>query len=127
MRIRIAIASVVALAFLWLGAGAGEKSLHVSATAYNSHASQTEGDPRETAWGDSLHPGMRAIAVSRDLEEQGLAHGTEVQIEGLEGVWTVRDRMAGHWKNKIDIYMGNDLKAAKSWGKRKVRISWTPK
>ncbi|WP_242634310.1 3D domain-containing protein [Marinobacter salicampi] len=96
----------------------------VTATAYNSVKSQTAGDPTLTAWGDTLKPGMKAIAVSRDLIEDGLTHGTKVTIEGLPGTYVVRDKMNKRWKNKIDIYMGKDVEAAREWGKQTVTISW---
>jgi len=48
------------------------RSLKVTATAYNSLPGQTQGDPRLTAWGETLKPGMQAIAVSRDLIRMGL-------------------------------------------------------
>ncbi|MDX1598602.1 MAG: hypothetical protein R3295_08055 [Marinobacter sp.] len=103
----------------------GGNTKEVTATAYNSVNSQTKaGDPTLTAWGDTLKPGMKAIAVSRDLIEDGLTHGTEVTIDGLPGTYIVRDKMNKRWKDKIDIYMGLDVKAAREWGKRTVTISW---
>ena len=107
-------------------AGAGERDLVVDASAYNSLPSQTEGDPNVGAWGDVLRPGMRAIAVSRDLLELGLVRGTRVRIDGLAGEYMVLDKMAKRWRRKIDIYMGNDVGAARAWGIRQVRIRWTP-
>jgi 3D (Asp-Asp-Asp) domain-containing protein len=97
----------------------------VTATAYNSLPGQTAGDPTLAAWGDRLRPGMRAIAVSHDLIELGLTHGTRVQIEGLDGVYEVLDRMPRRWRRRIDIYMGTDREAALDWGKRKVRVTWS--
>ena len=102
-----------------------KRSLEVTATAYNSVPSQTDGDPNITAWGDRLEPGMNVIAVSRDLIELGLSHGAEVTIDGLPGLWVVRDKMAKHWKRKIDIYMGDDVSAARKWGRRRVTIRWS--
>ena len=100
----------------------------VTATAYNSLNSQTKaGDPTLAAWGDTLKPGMKAIAVSRDLIDDGLTHGTKVFIEGLPGTYIVRDKMNKRWEDKIDIYMGNDVKAAREWGKRTVTITWETK
>ena len=99
-------------------------SLEVTATAYNSLANQTQGDPRLTAWGDKLVPGMKAIAVSRDLIDMGLTHGVKVTIDGMSGTFIVRDKLNKRWKRRIDIYMGNDVSAAKAWGKRKVTIRW---
>lgn len=101
------------------------QSLEVTATAYNSVASQTDKDhPTITAWGDELKPGMKCIAVSRDLIGLGLKHKTKVTIEGLPGTYLVLDKMDQRWTKKIDIYMGNDIEAARNWGKRKVTITW---
>lgn len=103
-----------------------ERTLEVTATAYNSLPGQTLGDPALAAWGDRLEPGMRAIAVSRDLIALGLTHRTEVRIEGLPGTWLVLDKLHRRWKRRIDVYMGHDEQAALDFGKRQVRISWTP-
>lgn len=100
------------------------KTIEVTATAYNSVAYQTDNSPFITAFGDSLKPGMRYIAVSRDLLRQGLKHNTLVKVEGLDGTYLVKDKMHYRWRNKIDIYMGTDIKAAKKWGRRKVSISY---
>jgi len=43
------------------------QTIEVTATAYNSLAYQTSSQPNITAFGDSLKPGMKCIAVSRDL------------------------------------------------------------
>lgn len=99
-------------------------SVNVTATAYNSLAYQTSSDPYITAFGDSLKPGLKYIAVSRNLLEQGLKHNTPVKIEGLEGVYWVKDKMHSRWTNRIDIYMGVDVGAAKQWGKRRVCIEY---
>lgn len=100
------------------------KTAQVTATAYNSLAYQTSSDPHITAFGDSLKPGLRYIAVSRNLLKEGLTHNTLVKIEGIEGVYLVKDKMNKRWLNRIDIYMGTDVKAAKKWGRRKVNISY---
>ena len=105
------------------GSTSGHK-LTVTASAYNSVRSQTQGNPSIAAWGDRLKPGMKVIAVSRDLLKMGLKHNTKVKIEGLSGYYLVKDKMNKRWSRKIDIYMGTDIKAARKWGKRKVTISW---
>lgn len=103
-------------------------TLEVTATAYNSLPSQTHRHhPSITAWGDTLKPGMKAIAVSRDLITEGLTYGTEVTIEGLEGTYVVMDKMNKRWKKKIDIYMGINEEKAREWGVKKVKITWTKK
>jgi 3D (Asp-Asp-Asp) domain-containing protein len=96
--------------------------MEVVATAYNSTAAQTEGDPNITAWGDTLTPTTKSIAVSRDLIEKGLTHNTKVKIEGFEGIYVVNDKMHSKWRNRIDIYFGADVKAARQWGRKKVKI-----
>ena len=100
------------------------KSLRVTATAYNSLAYQTNSNPSITAFGDSLKPGLKCIAVSRDLQRLGLKHNTFVTIEGLDGIYLVKDKMHSRWKNRIDVYMGVDVKAAKNWGRKKVTINY---
>lgn len=99
-------------------------SLEVMATAYTSKAIETDSTPTVTAWGDTLRPGMKAIAVSRDLIKLGLSHNTKVTIDGLGGEYLVLDKMHRKWNRKIDIYMGLDRKKAIDWGKRKVTIHW---
>ncbi len=105
--------------------GAEERSRSVKASAYNSTVAQTDGNPNEGAWGDTITPGMQIIAVSPDLLEAGLGHRVEVQIEGLSGTWTVLDRTASRHRNRIDIYMGVDVQAAREWGIREVVIHWS--
>jgi 3D (Asp-Asp-Asp) domain-containing protein len=117
----------VAVIFLFAasaGANSLERTLVVTATAYNSVPEQTDSDPLTAAWGDSLAPGMKVIAVSRDLIPVGLDRHTPVKIEGFPGVYLVLDKMNKRWEKRIDIYMGNDLEAARAWGARQVEISW---
>ncbi|MEG9326729.1 3D (Asp-Asp-Asp) domain-containing protein [Salinimicrobium catena] len=100
------------------------KTMTVTASAYNSLKVQGSGNPKITAWGDTLTPGVKSIAVSRDLIKQGLTYKTPVKIEGLEGIFIVNDKMHSRWKNKIDIYMGIDREKAMNWGRKKVEISF---
>ena len=100
------------------------KSIEVTASAYNSLTYQTSSNPHITAFGDSLKPGLKYIAVSRDIQKNGLSHNTLVKIEGLEGTYLVKDKMNRRFRNKIDLYMGTDVKAARKWGRRKVKISY---
>jgi 3D (Asp-Asp-Asp) domain-containing protein len=100
--------------------------LVVKASAYNSRRGQTDASPSIAAWGDRLQPGMKVIAVSRDLLELGLRRGQRVQIDGLEGDFVVLDRMPSRWRQKIDVYMGTDVRAALEWGVREVEIRWQP-
>ena len=101
------------------------KSLRVTATAYTSHVAQTDSTPNIAAWGDRLRPGMKSIAVSRDLlTKYGLKHKQKVHIKGLDGEYVVLDKMDKRWRKKIDIYMGMNKRNAFKWGRRKVEIQW---
>ena len=125
---------LAALLALALGApawGEAERvSLNVTATAYNATHAQTDASPHLGAWGDHLdqavEPGVRVIAVSQDLLKKGLRRGQRVRIHGLKGEFVVLDKMPRRWRNRIDIYMHQDVRAARKWGRRSVKISWTP-
>ena len=66
------------------------KTIEVIATAYNSLTYQTNSNPQITAFGDSLKPGLKYIAVSRDLLKIGLKHNTPVKIEGFDSIYLVK-------------------------------------
>ena len=102
-----------------------QQSLLVTATAFNSLPKQGQGNPNVGAWGDRITPGVNAVAVSEDLVSLGLKRGTKVRIEGMQNEYVVLDKMPAKWKKRMDIYMGNDVKAARAWGKREVKIYWT--
>ena len=100
------------------------KKLRVTATAYTSSHSETDKTPYLAAWGNRLRPGVKSIAVSRDLLAMGLRNGSVVRIKGLSGTYKVLDKMNKRWRKKIDIYMGTNRKRALRWGRRPVVISW---
>ncbi len=101
------------------------RKLRVIASAYTSHVAQSDSSPFEAAWGCRLCPGMKVIAVSRDLITQyRLTNGSIVKIGGLDGYYTVRDKMNKRYTKHIDIYMGLDKQKALHWGRRSVTIYW---
>ena len=103
----------------------GKRRLRVTATAYTSHHGQTDSTPFLAAWNNRLRPGMKSIAVSRDLlTKYGMRNGTKVRIGGLPGIYRVRDKMNKRYKKRIDIYMGTDRQKALRWGRRSVIIYW---
>ncbi|WP_299598661.1 hypothetical protein [uncultured Microbulbifer sp.] len=104
-----------------------KKSMTVVATAYNSVKGQTDDDPWTAAWNNRLRPGDKIIAVSRDLEKHGLTNGAKVRIEGLPGTYTVRDRMNKRFTKRIDVWMEKDIKKARQWGKKELKIIWDHK
>ena len=103
----------------------GKHRLRVTATAYSSHRGQTDKTPFLAAWNNRIRPGMKIIAVSRDLlYRYGMKNGTKVKIAGLRGYYTVRDKMNKRYKKRIDIYMGVNRHRALRWGRRRVVVYW---
>ncbi|WP_411030790.1 3D domain-containing protein [Spongiimicrobium sp. 3-5] len=102
-------------------------TINVTATAYNSLSAQTDRTPNIAAWGDTLSPGMKCIAVSRDLIALGLKHNTMIKLDTFPGIYLVKDKMHRRWKKRIDIYMGINKGAAKQWGKRKLTLQYAVK
>lgn len=102
------------------------RKIEVLATAYNSVEEQTDDTPWLAAWQNLLEPGQRVVAVSRSLEQRyNISHGTVLAIEGLDGVWMVRDRMSARWKDdRIDIWMEDDVKKARAFGAKRLKIEW---
>jgi len=108
-----------------LARGFGKRKLRVTATAYSSHRGQTDKTPFLAAWNNRLRPGMKIIAVSRDmLTRYGMKNGTKVRIGGLRGYYRVRDKMNKRYRKRIDIYMGVNRRRALRWGRRSVVIHW---
>ena len=102
----------------WIG-------LEVTASAYNSVSWQTKKENSNiAAWGDTLKPGMKCIAVSRDLLKLGLKRNTIVLIDTFPDTFYVKDKMHRRWKNRIDIYMGNDIVKAREWGIQRLNICY---
>ena len=100
-------------------------SLSVSVSAYNSVSWQTgAGGANISAWGDTLKPCLNAIAVSRDLIKLGLDHNSKVKIEGFDSIFLVKDKMHYRWRNKIDIYMGEEISKARKFGSKKLNIAY---
>jgi len=124
MRIGPSLVALLSTAVLAAGDRVEHRARVVTATAYNATVAQTDSRPTEAAWGDRLKPGMKVIAVSGDLLDDGLGRGTKVRIDGLPGTWTVMDRMASRHANRIDLFMGYDVRAARHWGLREVTIRW---
>lgn len=103
-------------------------SVRVTATAYNSLPSQTTAvNSNISAWGDTLKPGMKCIAVSRDLIRLGLKHNTMARIDTSSQIYLVKDKMHTRWRKKIDIYMGIDRDKAFNWGRKKIMLYYVTK
>jgi len=103
----------------------GNRVLKVTATAYTSHSGQTDKTPFLAAWNNRIKPGMKIIAVSRDLiEKYKLTNGVKVKIKGFDGIFTVRDKMNKRFKKRIDIYMGTNKHKALKFGKQELTLVW---
>lgn len=120
------VAAFLAIGMSVNASAAIKKTMVVDATAYNSVPGQTDSDPWVAAWNNRLRPGDKVIAVSRDLEKHGLTNGAKVKIEGLPGTYTVRDRMNKRFRNRIDVWMEKDIRKARAWGKKKLKIIFEP-
>jgi len=100
----------------------------VTATIYHATPEQCDDTPDITASGaviDLSNPQKhRWIAVSRDLEAEGLVFGVKVKITGagkLDGIWTVQDRMNRRWSHRIDFLVNEDMKGGK-WENVRIEI-----
>ena len=98
--------------------------IKVTATAYSSSTKETDATPYLAAWRNKLNPKVPSIAVSRDLLDIGLTNGMKVRIKGFKGEFLVLDKMNKRWKNRIDIYMGDNRRKALKFGKRKLEVYW---
>ncbi|MEZ7195872.1 3D domain-containing protein [Pseudodesulfovibrio karagichevae] len=128
---RVLIPLLVACLFMLVGYAMSQpnrvafwNSMEVTLTAYNSTRAQTDGNPHRAAWNNRLRPGMKAVAVSRDLIDLGLDNQTEVWIDGFDGPYRVLDKMNQRFERRIDIYFGKDVAAAREFGQRTARIYW---
>ncbi|WP_319549157.1 hypothetical protein [Desulfogranum marinum] len=118
--------AIIAVCVSACGSNKPERSMIVTVSAYNSVPSQTNSQPTVAAWEDELKPGMKVVAVSRDLLDEGLTRGTALKIEGLHGKYVVLDKTAARFTKRVDVYMGLDVEAAKEFGVKQLRISWRP-
>lgn len=102
------------------------RSVIARATAYSSHAAQTDSTPNITATGTRTRPGV--IALSRDLLRV-FPYGTRVTLQDLSGrynfagrVFIVEDTMAARKVNSVDVWMPSYGQAI-GFGARQVRIT----
>ncbi len=115
-RINLLVARVVLLGIFLLFNASGivqAEEIKVSVTAYTmKECYQNKG---KTASGEFVRPGI--VAVSRDLERQGLKLGTKIKISGM-GTFVVKDRTSRRNRSNIDIFMNSHAKAMR-FGRQK--------
>ena len=90
-------------------------------TAYNSVPWQTDNTPCISADGSNI---CQLKAQGHESCAAALPFGTKINIPGF-GVCTVHDRLAPRFAHRIDLYFGDadKIKAARQWGKRRLKVS----
>jgi len=88
---------------------------YITATAYTSRESETDGSPYLAAWGDHVFWGM--------IASNAFSKGTKIQIPDYFGnkMFSILDRMNERYYYRIDVWM-DDLNNATSWGAKYIKI-----
>ncbi len=76
-------------------------------TAYNPDVLSQNDNQTKLAFGSTFKIQQKFVAVSRDLEKKGLSNGTKIKIDGLSGIYIVKDRMHKKMRNCIDVAVNN--------------------
>jgi len=95
----------------------------VTVTAYNSEPGQTDSSPCQGAHGRVCGRDWGVVAISRDLERHFPPHSKLCLSGGIDGCFTVLDRMNPRWHRKVDIYVGKSRKEAYRVGHRTAVIT----
>jgi len=94
--------------------------LQVTVGAYSPRRQETQGNPRDTASGDQVRPGV--VALSPDVEKAlGVTFGDQLVIEGL-GTYVFQDRVASRKRRHADIFMESTA-AARQFGERRTFLT----
>ena len=89
-------------------------------TAYSATESECDSDPTITASMRKVRPGT--VAVSRDLFNKGWTFGGKIYIKSL-GVYEINDLMHERYKNRVDVFIGDTVKARKFGVKKDVIVA----
>ena len=114
-RINLLVAKVVLLGIciLWISSvSVWAEENKVFVTAYT--LKECYHNKGKTASGEMVKTGI--VAVSPDLERQGLKLGTKIEIGDL-GTFVVKDRTSRKNRGNIDVYM-NSYKEALRFGRK---------
>lgn len=88
-------------------------------TAYNSVPEQTDATPCIAADGSDIC--ARYAAGELICAANWVRLGTRLRVPGY-GDCTVADRMAPKNGEKVDVYLGQDVAAARAWGARRIEV-----
>jgi len=123
-RINLLVARAVLLGICIWCVSSGSvwaEEIKISVTAYT--LKECFHNKGVTASGDLVRNGI--VAVSRDLERNGLTLGTKIKI-GNMGTFVIKDRMNRRKKGNIDIYMTSYEDAVK-FGRQKYTLVRKPR
>jgi hypothetical protein len=96
----------------------------VTVSAYNSVPGQSDSRPFEAAWSNVLVPGMKACAISREMERApyNFKNGDwlELLIDGQWQRWQIKDKLNSRYRGTIDLWFGgrDTVQAARNFGRR---------
>ncbi len=80
------------------------KKIKVKVSCYNPHDPKQTGSIKTiTSSGYKIKPKEKVIAISHDLLKKGFVMNSNVKIEGLGGIYKIKDLMPKHRRNSIDI------------------------
>lgn len=88
-------------------------------TAYNNVREQTDDTPCISADGTDIC--QRYRAGEKICAANWVPIGTRLRVQGY-GDCTVADRMAPKNGEKVDVYLGQDVAAARAWGARRIEV-----
>ncbi len=88
-------------------------------TAYNSTPEQTDGSPCIAADGTNICERYRA--GEKICAANWVPIGTRLRVPGY-GDCTVADRMATRHSTKVDVFLDQDVGAARAWGARRIEV-----
>lgn len=101
------------------GAVQGQR-LPVTVGADSPRRQETQGNPRDTASGVQVRPGIAAL--SPDVERAlGVDFGDRIALEGL-GTFVFHDRTASRKKRYVDIFMASTA-SARQFGERRTYVT----
>jgi 3D (Asp-Asp-Asp) domain-containing protein len=92
-------------------------------TAFNSVPEQTDDTPCTSADGSDIC--ARYAAGELICAANFVPFGTRLAVPGY-GTCTVADRLSRRFPERVDIYLGTDITAARRWGLRRLDIEISP-
>lgn len=88
-------------------------------SAYNSLPGQTDSTPCEGAYGNVCEPYKKGQCV---VASNAFKKNTKIRIDKI-GDCIVLDTMNKRYPNRVDIFMGDDVNRAISFGVQKLKVS----